>query len=121
CEQAYERAARFEDRRGFTLLQPTPFQNHDDLAVTKAFAAKYHLSTLEQLKGLGPLKYGGYQPLQTRYEGLVGLQQAYGLGNLQFVPMTPGSPVYAAVDGGRSRWRGALRPARHRGAGKTGG
>jgi len=107
-QQAYEQAARFEDRRGFTLLQPTPFQNHDALAVTKAFAAKYHLSTLEQLKGLGPLKYGAYQPEQTRYEGLVGLQQAYGLGNLQFVPMTPGNPVYAAVNSGQIQVAGVF-------------
>jgi osmoprotectant transport system substrate-binding protein len=107
-QQAYEQAARFEDRRGFTLLQPTPFQNHDDLAVTKAYAAKYHLTTLEQLKGLGPLKYGAYQPEQTRYEGLVGLQQAYGLGNLQFVPMTPGAPVYAALDSGQIQVAGVF-------------
>jgi osmoprotectant transport system substrate-binding protein len=107
-QQAYEQAARFEDRRGFTLLQPTPFQNHDDLAVTKAFAAKYHLTTIEQLKGLGPLKYGAYQPEQTRYEGLVGLQQAYGLGNLQFVPMAPGAPVYAAVDSGQIQVAGVF-------------
>jgi osmoprotectant transport system substrate-binding protein len=107
-QQAYEQAARFEDRRGFTLLQPTPFQNHDALAVTKAFAAAHHLSTLEQLKGLGPLKYGAYQPEQTRYEGLVGLQQAYGLGNLQFVPMTPGAPVYAAVDSGQIQVAGVF-------------
>jgi osmoprotectant transport system substrate-binding protein len=107
-QQAYEQAARFEDRRGFTLLQPTPFQNHDALAVTKAFAAKYHLSTLEQLKGLGPLKYGAYTPEQTRYEGLVGLQQAYGLGNLQFVPMTPGNPVYAAVNSGQIQVAGVF-------------
>jgi osmoprotectant transport system substrate-binding protein len=100
-QQAYEQAARFEDSRGFTLLQPTPFQNHDDLAVTKAFAAAHHLSTIEQLKGLGPLKYGAYAPEQTRYEGFVGLQQAYGLSNLQFVPMVPGAPVYAAVDSGQ--------------------
>lgn len=107
-QQAYEQAARFEDRRGFTLLQPTPFQNHDDLAVTKAFAAKYHLTTIKQLKGLGPLKYGAYQPEQTRYEGLVGLQQAYGLGNLQFVPMTPGVPVYAAMDSGQIQVAGVF-------------
>jgi osmoprotectant transport system substrate-binding protein len=107
-QQAYEQAARFEDRRGFTLLQPTPFQNHDALAVTKAFAAAHHLTTLEQLKGLGPLKYGAYAPEQTRYEGLVGLQQAYGLGNLQFVPMTPGAPVYAAVDSGQIQVAGVF-------------
>jgi osmoprotectant transport system substrate-binding protein len=107
-QQAYEQAARFEDRRGFALLQPTPFQNHDDLAVLKSFAAAHHLSTIEQLKGLGPLKYGAYQPEQTRYEGFVGLQQAYGLGNLQFVSMTPGAPIYAALDSGQIQVAGAF-------------
>jgi osmoprotectant transport system substrate-binding protein len=100
-QQAYEQAARFEDRRGFTLLQPTPFQNHDQIAVLKSFAAAHHLSTIEQLKGLGPLKYGAYTPEQTRYEGYVGLQQAYGLGNLHFVPYGLGAPVYAALDSGQ--------------------
>ena len=107
-QQAYEQAASFEDRRGFTLLQPTPFQNHDDLAVLKTFAAAHHLTTIEQLKGLGPLKYGAYAPEQTRYEGFVGLQQAYGLDNLQFVPLTPGGPIYAAVDSGQIQVAGAF-------------
>jgi len=100
-QETYEQAARFEDRRGFTVLQPTPFQNHDQVAVLKSFAAKYHLTTIEQLKGLGPLKFGEYFAEQTRYEGLVGLQQAYGLGNLQFVGMGLGAPVYAALDSGQ--------------------
>lgn len=107
-QQAYEQAARFEDRCGFTLLEPTPFQDHDDLAVTKAFAAAHHLSTIEQLKGLGPLKYGAYQPEQTRYEGFVGLQQGYGLGNLQFVPLASGSPIYAALNSGQIQVAGAF-------------
>jgi osmoprotectant transport system substrate-binding protein len=100
-QQTYQQAARFEDRRGFTLLQPTPFQNHDQIAVLKSFAAAHHLSTIEQLKGLGPLRYGAYTPEQTRYEGYVGLQQAYGLGNLHFVPYGLGAPVYAALDSGQ--------------------
>jgi osmoprotectant transport system substrate-binding protein len=106
-QQTYEQAARFEDQRGFTLLQPTPFQNHDELAVLKTFAAAHHLSTIEQLKGLGPLKYGAYTPEQTRYEGYVGLQQAYGLGNLHFVPLGLGAPVYAALDSGQVQVGGA--------------
>jgi osmoprotectant transport system substrate-binding protein len=100
-QQAYEQAASFEDRRGFTLLQPTPFQDTDIVIVLKAFAAKHHLTTIEQLKGLGPLKLGAYQPEQTRYEGFVGLQQAYGLDNLQFVGFAAGSPIYAALDSGQ--------------------
>jgi osmoprotectant transport system substrate-binding protein len=100
-QQAYEQAASFEDRRGFTLLQPTPFQDTDKIIVLKAFAARHHLTTIEQLKGLGPVKFGAYAPEQTRYEGYVGLQQAYGLGNLQFVGLAAGGPIYAALDSGR--------------------
>jgi osmoprotectant transport system substrate-binding protein len=100
-QQAYEQAARFEDRRGFTLLQPTPFQDRDQVIVLKAFAATHRLTTIEQLKGLGPLKLGAYAPEQTRYVGFVGLQQAYGLDNLQFVPLAAGGPIYAALDSGK--------------------
>jgi osmoprotectant transport system substrate-binding protein len=107
-QQAYEQAASFEDRRGFTLLQPTPFQDRDELIVLKTFAAKHHLTTTEQLKGLGPLKYGAYPPEQTRYEGYVGLQQAYGLNNLQFVPLAAGGPIYAALDSGQVQVGGAF-------------
>jgi osmoprotectant transport system substrate-binding protein len=99
--EAYEQAASFEDRRGFTLLQPTPFQDTDKVIVLKAFAARHHLRTIGQLAGLGPLKLGSYAPEQTRYEGFVGLQQAYGLGNLQFVPLAAGGPIFAAVDSGQ--------------------
>jgi glycine betaine/choline ABC-type transport system substrate-binding protein len=48
-QKAYEQAANFEDRRGFTLLQPSPFQNADELAVLKTFAAKHHLTDIGQL------------------------------------------------------------------------
>jgi osmoprotectant transport system substrate-binding protein len=100
-QQAYEQAASFEDRRGFALLQPTPFQDTDTLIVLKPLAAKHHLTTIGQLKGLGPLKLGAYAPERTRYVGYVGLQQAYGLGNLQFVPLAAGGPIFAALDSGR--------------------
>src|SRR5262245_14008322 len=100
-QQAYEQAAMFEDRRGFTLLQPTPFQNTDKLIVLKAFGAQHHLTTIEQLKGLGPLKLGAYAPEQTRYVGYVGLQRVYGLDNLQFVPLAAGGPIFAALNSGQ--------------------
>jgi osmoprotectant transport system substrate-binding protein len=107
-QEAYEQAASFEDRRGFTLLQPTPFQDTDELIVLKAFADQHHLTTIEQLKGLGPLKLGGYAPEQTRYVGYVGLQRVYGLDNLQFVPLAAGGPIYAALDSGQVQVGGAF-------------
>ena len=102
-QQAYEQAANFEDRRGFTVLQPTPFQDSDELFVLKAYAAKHHLTSVEQLKALGPIKLAGYAPEQTRYEGFVGLQRVYGLDNVRFVPLPAGNPIYAAVDSGQAQ------------------
>ena len=42
-QQAYEQAAEFEDRRGFKLLQPAPFQDVDRVAVLPEFAQAHGL------------------------------------------------------------------------------
>jgi osmoprotectant transport system substrate-binding protein len=83
------------------MTPATPFYDTDELIALKTFAQQHHLTTLGQLKGLGPLKLGDYPPELTRYEGYVGLKQAYGLTNLQFVPLAEGSPIYNAVNSGQ--------------------
>jgi osmoprotectant transport system substrate-binding protein len=100
--QTLQLAQSYENQHGATVMTPvTPFYDTDELIVLKTFAQQHHLTTTGQLKGLGPLKLGDYSAEQTRYEGYVGLQQAYGLRNLQFVPLAAGSPFYAAVDSGQ--------------------
>jgi osmoprotectant transport system substrate-binding protein len=90
AKQAYEQAAQFEDRRGFRLLKPTPFQDADRVATLPAFAAAHGLHTMSDLKKLGSFTYGGPPENQTRYEGIVGMREAYGLNNAVFVPYPVG-------------------------------
>lgn len=97
--QTEQIAQQYEQAHGATVMMPvTPFFDTDELITLKTFAQQNNLTTIEQLKGLGPLKLGDYAAEQTRYEGYVGLQQAYGLTNLQFVPLAAGAPIYAALD-----------------------
>ena len=93
--QAYEEAARFEDHRGFTLLQPTPFQDADRVATLPAYAEAHGLHTMSDLAKLRPFTYGGPPENQTRYEGVVGMRQAYGLTNATFVPFPIGDQYQA--------------------------
>jgi osmoprotectant transport system substrate-binding protein len=98
--QTYALAQAYAQKLGFTLLQQTPFFDSDALAVTKAFAAKNHLSSIADLKKLGhSLKLGGAPEFATRYAGLVGLKKAYGI-NPTFVPLAIGI-TYKAIDDGQ--------------------
>lgn len=98
--QAYEQAAEFEDHRGLAMLDPTRFQDADRVATTPAYAGTHGLRTMSDLKKLGPFTYGGPPENQTRYEGLRGMQQAYGLDNARFVPYTIGAQ-YQALNAGK--------------------
>ncbi|MGI8902803.1 MAG: glycine betaine ABC transporter substrate-binding protein [Solirubrobacteraceae bacterium] len=100
ARQAYEQAASFEDGRGFELLNPTPFQNADRLATTPALAKAHGLRTMQDLARLGSFTYGGPPENRTRYEGLRGMQQAYGLNRARFVGYPIGAQ-YEALSSGK--------------------
>jgi osmoprotectant transport system substrate-binding protein len=92
-------ALQYEQGHQATVMMPvTPFSNSDQLIALKSFAQQKNLTTIAQLGRLGPLKVGAYPAAQTRYAGYAGLQQAYGLTNLQFVAVAAGPPTYAALD-----------------------
>lgn len=100
--QTEKLAQAYEDKNNATIMKPvTPFFDTDVQVTLKSYAAKHHLSSLGDLKKLGPIKLGAAAVEETRYEGLVGLRQAYGDTNLKFVPLAAGSPVYNAVDSGQ--------------------
>ncbi len=96
---AYAMAKKFEESRGLTLLDSTPFFDADALATLKPFATKNKLTTIADLKKLKSWTNGGPPENKTRYEGIVGLHQAYGLYNVKFVPLTIGLQ-YSALDSG---------------------
>ncbi len=98
-DAAYAAAKKFEESRGYTLLDKTPFFDADAMATLKPFAQKNHLVTLGDLKNLKSFSLGAPPENKTRYEGLVGMREAYGITNVQFTPLTIGLQ-YAALDKG---------------------
>ena len=99
ADEAYTRAKAFESKRGFELLDKTPFFNADALAVKPEFAQKNGLKSTADLKKLKSFKFGAPPENKTRYEGVVGMKQAYGLNNIQFKPLAIGLQYKALEDG----------------------
>jgi osmoprotectant transport system substrate-binding protein len=99
----YRAAKAFYERRGETLLEPTPFQDRDAIAVTKAFADRHHLRSLHDLAKLGRrVRIGGAPEFRTRFAGLEGLRMRYRLTDLRFVPLEiDEGGNYQALDDGR--------------------
>jgi osmoprotectant transport system substrate-binding protein len=103
AQQTYQMAQRFEQPRGFTLLKPTPFYDTNEMAVLPKFAAQWHLNTIDDLVHVGDrgskVIYGDTPENKSRYAGLVGLQQAYGLKNVHFKSLAIGLQYQALKQG----------------------
>lgn len=96
AEETYQQAKEFEAKRGFELLEKTPFVDADVLAVLPSYAQKHGgLKSIADLKKVGSFTMGGPPENKTRFEGVVGLQKVYGLSNLKFKPLTMGLPYQA--------------------------
>jgi osmoprotectant transport system substrate-binding protein len=95
----YEGAKQFLEKGGYALLNPTPFQDADGVAVTNDFAKKNNLKTIDDLKNLKSFTYAGPKENRNRYQGVLGLKQAYGLNNFQFKALPTGNQ-YSALDRG---------------------
>ncbi|MGH3743680.1 MAG: glycine betaine ABC transporter substrate-binding protein, partial [Mycobacteriales bacterium] len=97
AQQTLQGATKFENGRGFAVLDPTPFQDADGLAVLDAYAKAHNLKTIGDMKNVGSFTYGGPPENATRYQGVLGLKQAYGLTQIQFKPLSIGTQ-YPAID-----------------------
>jgi osmoprotectant transport system substrate-binding protein len=98
---AYRAAQAFERRKGFTLLGMTPFSDANALAVTPAYARRHHVRSIADLRRVpGTVEIGAPPEFATRFEGLVGLVQRYGLRNARARPLQIGRQ-YDALDAGR--------------------
>jgi osmoprotectant transport system substrate-binding protein len=101
AEETLKGATAYEEKHGFAVLDPTPFQDADGLATTKAYASQHGLKTIDDLKKVGAFSYAGPPENATRYQGVLGLKQAYGLSKVQFKPVPIGSQ-YQALDQGKT-------------------
>ena len=101
-EGTYQAAKTFEEGRGFTLLDRTPFTDSDSFTVLKTTADKYGLQTIEDLAKVKDQKvsYAGFPECRTRPTCLLGLQNTYGLKDIKFVPLASIS-VYTLLDQGK--------------------
>ncbi|MFE6618910.1 ABC transporter substrate-binding protein [Streptomyces sp. NPDC008086] len=84
-----------------TLLESSPAENKDSVALNVQTAKKYDLtsdSTLEDLKDVAPdLVIGGSPEFQTRQQGLKGLESEYGLTFKSFKALDAGGPLTRAA------------------------
>jgi osmoprotectant transport system substrate-binding protein len=98
--EEYQLAKQFYEGRGETVSQPTPFQDVDAIATTKAFAAKHHLSSMEDLKKIGSFSLGARPEFKARQQGLAGMKKVYGINNAKFRQLALGVQ-YQALDTGK--------------------
>jgi osmoprotectant transport system substrate-binding protein len=77
---AYSQAKAFLEPKGYTLLNFTPFYDSDALATLPAYASVHKLASAGDLKALGrKVTLGAAPEFATRFEGLKGLEQEYGV------------------------------------------
>lgn len=103
-EETFNRAKQFEEaQRNATILPQTPFQNTDVLIVKPDFAQQHNLRTVRDLNNVGSAGEGvtlaAQPPFETRFNGLVGMKEVYGLTAVKFNGVDVGL-TYQALDGG---------------------
>jgi osmoprotectant transport system substrate-binding protein len=98
ARDAYRKAKAFEEKRGFTLLEMTPFSDQNALAVLPGFAKSNGLKSIGDLAKIpGMVEIAAPPEFKSRFEGLVGLRRLYGLTNVKVKPLKIGEQ-YPALD-----------------------
>jgi osmoprotectant transport system substrate-binding protein len=100
AEEEYQLAKAFYEGRGQTVSEPTPFEDVDAIAATKAYATKNNLTTMEDLKKLGSFSLGARPEFKNRQQGLAGMKEVYGINNAKFRQLALGVQ-YQALDTGK--------------------
>ena len=100
ADEEYQLAKEFYEGRGQTVSEPTPFEDVDAIATTKAFATKNNLTTMEDLKKIGSFSLGARPEFKARQQGLAGMKKVYGIDNAKFRQLALGVQ-YQALDTGK--------------------
>ncbi len=98
-EKTYEQAKAFYTGQDMVMSTMTPFQNKDAIATTREYAEGNGLTTIADLDKVKRFTLGARPEFETLYLGLEGLQQVYGLTNVEFAPFALGAQ-YTALDKG---------------------
>src|SRR6185503_2849299 len=90
----------FYEGRGQVVSDATPFQDTDAIATTKEFAEKNNLTQVEDLKNIsGGFTVGARPEFKSRFNGLKGMEQVYGIKNAKFKQLALGLQ-YPSLDKG---------------------
>jgi osmoprotectant transport system substrate-binding protein len=100
ADEEYQLAKQFYESRGQTVSEPTPFEDVDAIAATKAYAQKNGLTSMEDLKKLGSFSLGARPEFKNRQQGLAGMKKVYGITNAKFRQLALGVQ-YQALDSGK--------------------
>ncbi len=87
---------------GLEVLDPAQAENKDSYNVTSDLAESEGLETIGDLAKLGTVRVGGNPEFETRSYGVPGLQDVYGVEDVEFTPISDsGGPatVKALLDG----------------------
>ena len=96
----YATAKAWEQTRGLTLLNRTPFFDSDGFVMLKSTAKKLGVKTIADMKKVKSFSYAGFPECRTRITCLLGLKNIYGLKQVKFVPLASIS-VYTLLDDGK--------------------
>jgi osmoprotectant transport system substrate-binding protein len=97
AEETYALAKKFYAGRGQAISQQTAFENVDAVATTQYFAQRRGLATVGDLRRLPRFTLGARPEFEQRRQGLAGMQDAYGLENIEFREIPIGEQ-YRALD-----------------------
>jgi osmoprotectant transport system substrate-binding protein len=98
----YQAAKTFEQqKRGATLLDPTPFFDSDTFTLLASNAKKDGLKTMSDLSKLKSFSYAALPECDQRITCILGMKQVYHLKNIKFVPLGQIS-VYTLIDQGKA-------------------
>jgi osmoprotectant transport system substrate-binding protein len=98
-EQTQQLVKEFYEGRGQVVSEATPFQDTDAIATTKEFASENGLTTVEDLKKLDSFTIGARPEFKSRFNGLKGMEQVYGIKNAKFKQLALGLQ-YPSLDKG---------------------
>ena len=99
AEDTAARVKKLYQDRGQVVSDATPFQDVDAVAATKEFAQKNNLNSVADLKKLDSFSIGARPEFKSRFTGLKGMEDIYGIKNAKFKQLALGLQ-YQALDKG---------------------
>jgi len=87
ADATFKAAKTFEESRGFTVLNKTPFFDTDSISVLKSTARKYGLKSIGDIKTKfkGTFHYAGYPECSVRITCGLEMKKVYGIKNISFI------------------------------------